>query len=362
MKKTITFIIGIMGNGGAERVISILSKELVGSGNNVNIVTIYGSRTDYEIDARVNVYNIESKNKCKIIRGIERLYKLRNIFKKSESNILISFLADVNIYSLLAALFLDIKVIVSERNDPNSDPKNKYLRKLRDKIYLLSNGFVFQTIDARNYFNVSIKNRGTVIPNPIKLDLPNRFLGIRRKKIVSVCRLNEQKNIKMAINSFEKFSEIFPEYKYIIYGDGPLREELMNYIEKLGLSKKIYLPGFEKGIHEKIYDCKMLIISSNYEGISNAMLEALAIGLPVISTECPIGGAKMAIQNNENGILVPTGSTQELTNAMIKIVSDDDFSEKLSVNAVKIKAKFSPNIICEKWVKYINEILGDENE
>lgn len=358
--KNITFVIGIMGNGGAERVISILSEELIKRGKNINIITIYGSRIDYEINKKIKVFDIECKNSKKILRYFERIIKLRKIIKDIDSDIIISFLADVNIFTLIATMFSNHKIIVSERNDPNSDPNNNFIRKLRNRMYLFSDGYVFQTDDARSYFSKKIKESGIVISNPVKSDLPNKFNGKRKKEIVSVCRLSQQKNIKMSIDAFDIFSKRFQDYKYIIYGDGPLRAELLKYIEELGLSKKINLAGFEKNIHEKIHDSKMLIISSDYEGISNTMLESMAIGLPVISTDCPIGGAKMAIENNQNGILVPVGNVKALADAMIRLNSDDRQLEKISNNSLKVKEKFSTDSICKKWIEYIEEVIGDD--
>jgi glycosyltransferase involved in cell wall biosynthesis len=357
--KKITFIIGIMGNGGAERVISVLSNNFIDHDYKVNIITIYGNRTDYNIDKRIDVFNIECKDNRKICRYIERIKKIRKLIKEINPDIIISFLADVNIFVLIATLFLKNKIIISERNDPNSDPKSKLVRILRDKLYFISDGYVFQTDDARDYFSYKIKNKGAVIPNPIENDLPHyNYIGTRKEEVVSVCRLCEQKNIKMAIDAFYIFSKTCPTYTYTIYGDGPLKSELQNYIKTIGLSHKVKLAGFEKNIHEKIISSKMLIISSKYEGISNIMLESMAIGLPVISTDCPIGGARKVIQNYQNGVLIPVENTKQLAIEMVKLATDDSLYHTISANAIQVKNDYSANTISEKWIKYINKIIG----
>lgn len=356
----LTFVVGILGNGGAERVISILTKELINKGYEVNIISIYGDRTDYTIDKSIKTDFINCTQNNRFLRYIERIVKLRNKLNKTAPDVIISFLADVNIFTLISTIFIKVKIIVSERNDPNSDPENKLVRLLRNAVYLMADGFVFQTQDAQNYFTGYIRNKGRVIPNPVLSNLPIEPNSKKKNEIVSVCRLAKQKNIIMAIDAFSQFVTLFPNYIFTIYGDGPQREELENYISLLGLKEKINLPGFNSDVHEKIKYSKMLIISSNYEGISNVMLEALAMGLAVISTDCPIGGARLVIRNNENGILVNVNATQELTTAMISLASSSLLYEKITANAPNIKYQFNPEIICEQWINYIERLTKYE--
>ncbi|RAS82337.1 hypothetical protein A3864_01940 [Priestia endophytica] len=345
-----------MGNGGAERVISVLSNELINRGIEVNILTIYGDRVDYPLNPGINHYAIECKSTLRFLRPIERIYKIRKYLKKIKTDTVVSFLADVNIHTLLATILMNLKVVVSERNDPYNDPSSKLIRNIRDRVYYLSDGFVFQTPDAKAYFPEKIQRKGTIIANPIKDNLPTRWKGERKKEIVCVSRLSPQKNIKMLIDSYYKFEKEYPNYLLKIYGEGPLRTELENYVEELSLTRKVIFCGFKKDIHAEIKESSLFVLSSNYEGISNSMLEALAMGLPVISTNCPIGGSRMFINSYDNGILVPVGDSSALYEAMKNVIKDPELANKLSENATDINNELNPRKVCEKWFSYLESI------
>lgn len=359
--KRIMFVIGVLSNGGAERVISILAKELCDKGYEVSIVTIYGDKNDYVLDERVNIYPLSHKYKNKLLRFIEITQKTRNLIKSINPDIVISFVAIINIYTIISSAFLKNKLIVSERNDPYQNPENKYIRRIRDFLYRFSNGFVFQTNDAKKYFNRSIQDKGTVIPNPIKSNLPFWNDKKDNNTIITACRLSRQKNLPMLIQAFSEIREIFPDYKLKIFGVGELRDELLSLIDKMGLKESVLLPGFSNNIHYEIANSSLFVISSNYEGISNSMLEALAIGIPVISTDSPIGGAKMFIRSGENGILTKVGDTNELVDAMSKVLSNRDFSASLSYKSRKIRDELSNEVITNMWIKYIENIYGGQN-
>ena len=136
----------------------------------------------------------------------------------------------------------------------------------------------------------------------------------------------------MAINAFEKFYNKNPEYKFTIYGDGPLRESLEKAIKEKELENVINLPGFSKNIIEDIKKAGIYISSSDFEGISNAMLEAMAMGIPTVCTDCPIGGAKMTIR------------------AMDKVANDSTFAKEISENAITIREELSIDKILDKWI------------
>ena len=218
-------------------------------------------------------------------------------------------------------------------------------------------GWAFVATDGKNIdiktekeLKKSIQKKGIIIPNPINGNLPERYFGERKKEIVTSCRLHPQKNLKMMIDAFKLLADSYPEYKLIIYGQGVLEDELRKYISLLNLNNKVFLPGFEKNVMKKIVDSKMFVSSSDYEGISNSMLEAMGMGLPVVVTDCPIGGARMMITNNQNGILVPVGDTLALYNGMKKIIEDDEFAELLSNNAYKIRELYPLEKIAKKWI------------
>ena len=358
--KEVTFTIGYLGIGGAERVISVLANNFVKRGIKVNIIATNEPDIVYELDKRINYYYIECNNKIKPIRMLERIWKLRKIIKNIDGEKIVSFLHKPIIFTIIATRFTDKKLYFSERNNPYMEPTSKIERMFRDIAYNFGEKIIFQTDDAKNYFKEKIRKKGYVISNPIKDNLPKPFEGERKKTIVSVCRLDQQKNIKMLIDAYELLEKEYPEYNVVVYGEGPMRNELEHYVRNKNLHNKIRFPGFSKNVHNDIIDCAMYVSSSNYEGISNSMIEALGIGVPTIVTDCPIGGARMMIENNENGILVEVGNEKQLYEAMKKIIEDKEFSKKISKNSLKINEILNSNNISNQWLDVLE--LNDNKD
>ena len=160
--------------------------------------------------------------------------------------------------------------------------------------------------------------------------------------------------LKMAIDSFEIFYKNHKSYTYSIYGDGTLYDEIYDYIKRKGLENVIYLRAFNPNIHNIMADAKMFISSSDYEGVSNAMLEALGIGMPVICTDCPIGGAREAIKNGVNGFLVERNDINMLAKYMSMVADDRELRQTLSQNARDILNIYSTDNILREWDSIIN--------
>ena len=357
--KKITFVIGILGKGGAERVIVNLANAFVKYGWQIDIITIYGDRQDYVLDENIRVTPILCKCPIRILRPFERFIEIRKNIKKIKPNLVVSFLADVNIHVIVSLLGVRQKLIVSERNDPQSDPEQKWMRKLRDKLYTRADGAVFQTEDAKAYFKSILTGNTTttIIPNPIKEGLPYYNKMTKSNHFITACRLNKQKNLPLMIDAMGKLIEEGYECELDIYGDGILHEEIQSYIQNKHLDRYIHLCGFSKNIHEKMKDALGFVISSDYEGISNSMLEALAIGIPVIATDCPVGGARMYLKNNVCGYLVPCRDVNRLADAMCSVLINRDEAIQRGENATEIRKILDPVLIADQWRKYLMQFL-----
>ena len=206
-----------------------------------------------------------------------------------------------------------------------------------------------------DYFPYYIKAKGTIIPNPIREQLPAPYIGKRCNTIVGVGSLGEQKNWAMSLEACKEFFKYKPEYKMIIYGEGPLREELQREINNNSVLKdRVVLAGFADDVVEKINNARMFISSSDYEGISNSMLEALATGVPTICTDCPVGGARSVIVSGNNGFLVNVGDYEDLSKKMIILADNDEICEKFTRNSVLIKENLKLDTIVKRWE---NEVL-----
>ncbi len=343
-KENLIFITNYFGNGGAATVMKTLSQELNTNNYNVTIISFLDDENKYEIPNNCNYIFLNEKNKLK------RIIKLRKILKKYKKSTIISFEYFVNMQTIIANFFLDNNIIVSERNDPNRE--GNHVRTIRNVLYFFSSKLVCQTEEAKLYFPKYIRKKTYVIPNPVKENLPARYDGVRNNDIVTFCRIEKQKNLILLIDSFIEVYKKHPNMKLKIYGNGSEKNNIEEYIKNNSI-KFIEMYDFDKDIHSKILKSKMFVSSSDYEGISNSMMEAMAIGIPTICTDCPCGGAKMMIEDKVNGILVPVRDKEKLIDAMNYIIENEDFANKLSLNSIKIKDKYNIKKITEMWKKII---------
>lgn len=351
--KKITFAIASLGSGGAERVVSSLSNELAARGYEVSIVLVVENTQYYSINSAIKIYCLDcekDQDKNVVTRIAVRLLKLRRILKQLQPDVVISFMSETNIDVCLASVGLKIPVIASERNDPAIDPASRLKRLLRRFAYLRGNGFVFQTPDAQAYFSKRIQARSRIILNPLTGLIPEPFDGEREKRIVAVGRLNVQKNYPMLLNAFRDFSRKYSDYTLEIYGIGDLEEEIRSQIQELGLSDRVVLKGFCKNVHESIRKAAFFVMSSDFEGLPNALIEAMALGLPCISTDCPCGGPRMLIRNGENGLLVPVGDALALEQAMCTLAEDPAAAQAMGQAATSLREQIEVTKITDQWV------------
>ncbi|MGG0413134.1 glycosyltransferase family 4 protein [Peribacillus simplex] len=357
----ICFVTAGLGFGGAERVISTLSNFLADNGVKVTILTVsnFFEEPAFELRSSIKVCRLKY-GRVPILRNIQHIKKIRKAIIEINSDIVISFLSTINIYTLISLIGSKVPIIVSERNDPKMDPKVVWKRILRNLIYPLSSGYVFQTEEAKNYFSKEIREKGVVIPNPLMIrNMPRVWEKERRKEIVAVGRLEDQKNYPLLLKAFSKLSHQFSDYKLIIYGDGSKKEQLEMLCENLNISNKVLFAGIHKDVLNRINGAKLYVLSSNYEGMPNALMEAMAVGLPCISTDCPCGGPRYLIEHETNGLLVELNNVDQLTRAIETLLSNNNKSIKISKEAIKIRENLSIEQVTSMWEKYIIEILGD---
>ena len=348
----VIFVVPNLYAGGAERVVTILAKEFIDMGISVDIVLLIDSKIEYAIVGNINIVKLNTKNMSKI----ERVLCLRRYLqeeKKQYNNIIIlPFLYSCLKNVLSAAVGLKIPVIASERNNP-------YKRsKIANMVYLFASACVFQTHDAKSYFNNLIQKKSKIIPNPLSNEISEEWKGCQSKYIISVGRLEEQKNHRLLIEAFEVVSKKHLDYFLYIYGEGSLKDSLHDFVIEKGIGDKVKFMGTTTDIHKKMSDAYMFVLSSDYEGMSNALLEAMAIGVPVISTDHPIGGAKEIIVHSENGLLIPVNGKKEMINAMNMLIEEPVFATQLGNQGKKVKEKLTSSNIARQWVELIYDTLG----
>lgn len=347
MYKRIIIFVGALSSGGAEKVISIISKNLFAYFKEVEVFLYYNRQIFYDLDNNIKVRIIEKET------GTKNFFKNMIWLRKNvnKNDVFVSFLAPFNMFAILA-LFNKIKIVVADRNDPKFIPQNFFKRKLRNFLYIFAKRVICQTENNKKYFNKNIQNKITVIYNPIYI---SEKIGVALEEekeniIVSVGRLTKQKNQKLLINSFEKFLQLYPDYKLFIYGEGKERKDLEKYIKYLKLEKQIFLPGAFNDIHSRIKKAKVFVITSDYEGMPNALLEAMSLGLPCISTK--VSGATELIKNYKNGILVERNSSK-ISKEIIKVIENKEYAYQLGVEATKIYNKLNESKIITQWINAI---------
>ena len=364
MGKNVLFLTNSISYGGAAKMLCFIANELQKKNFNVSIINYNstGNKVDYsqKIDEGIKVFEYRVGG----IKGLKRLHQIRytkKIAKEVKADVIIAFTFIPNAIAQIVGKKLHIPSIMSERADPYRTITSSKADQLLLKIINKSVGGVFQIQGAREFYDKSLQERSTVIPNPIFLkdELIFSEFANRGKSVVSVGRFdNEQKRYDIMFQAFKIFSEKHPEYVLKLYGAGPDEKYIEEEIEKLEMKGKIVIKGFTSNPMKDTVNDGIFLITSDYEGISNAMLEAMAIGLPVVSTDCSPGGARMVITDHEDGLLVPTGDCEKIAQALCEFAESDELSIKCGNNAKAVVERFSPEKITDQWKKYILEVIN----
>lgn len=343
----IVFVLPDMPGGGSERVVAMLANEYTKRGYEVAILLFAGKQTAYPLDDRIEVFIAGEPSDGNPLIQLKRLFRMRNYYRKNKDCYIFSFCVRGSIFSVLAAAGIPHRLLISERNDPTRISG----QRLRDWSYRKAEKLILQTEDMKRCFPDDIQRKSSVIPNPVSTDMPEPFTGERKKQIVAVGRLQPQKNHKLLIDAFADFHKRYPDYELHLFGIGELEEDLRHQAEALHIADKVIFRGFSSNVQKEIWDSAMFVLSSDYEGISNSMIEALTMGVPVISTDCPVGGSRTYIENDVNGILVPVGDKNALSEAMIKIVENPQFARMISANGAKIREQYGLEKIADRFLQ-----------
>ncbi len=297
-----------------------------------------------------------------IIRGMRHSEKLAVYMALNPDSIYIPFGIDYYEQVYSASYKIGCKIVYAERNAPELEfPADEIKKQYIFNIVSKSDAAVLQTEDELEFFEGRLKN-SAVIHNPVKYGLPEPFNGERRKVVVNFCRIANQKNLPLLVDSFVEFQKKCPEYKLEIYGntvgesEENILEDLKQYVKSLNAEDYISFLPPRADVHSVVRDCAMFVSSSDFEGLSNSMIEAMALGLPCICTDCLGGGAREMIKNNNNGILVPMKNKKALADAMLKMATDVEFSQECSKNASKVRDELSVSEIAKKWIAVIESV------
>lgn len=386
--RKIMFHINSLGKGGAERVVSLLANEFVRSGVEVVIATEWYSEEEYDLEPQVRRVHAGlsdvQEEASRIAKQWYRIQNLRKVLLQEKPDVLLSFCVKANYRAMMASTGTGIPVIVSVRNDPKIDYVGK-VNGVMNKLFLnRAAGCVFQTEEAQSFFDEVLQKKSVIICNPVN----EKYLQAKRKeptkKIVCVGRLVAQKNQMLLVNAFEKILEKYPDYHLYLYGDGSddeCKEELFKYVEYkevgvfkqwdgnggaekeiaqefIKLKKHIHFMGLSSTLEKDMADAVMFVLPSNYEGMPNALMEAMALGLPVISTDCPCGGSRYWIETGSTGQLVPVKDVDSMAEAMEYYILNPDKAEEMGAKARKRLHEATVDKVFEQWKNYIAKAIG----
>lgn len=351
------FYISSLAKAGAQRVIINLTESLLSKGYEVVLVTTAVVENEYELPegARRIISDIEPSEvtKNRIGNFVRRYSKLRGIWKQEQPSVIVSFIGKNNFMAILTAWGLKLPVLVSVRGEPMEEYYNGMLRFLAKYLFRFATGIILQTEDSKTFFPSKTVEKAVVLPNPLNPEfMKDLATGEKEKKIVMVGRIDSNKNQKLVVDAFAPLAPKYPEYTLEIWGDGEDYHSLQKHVTSLGLETRILLPGATKEVKQNIEKASLYILSSNTEGMPNSLMEAMALGLCCISTDCPCGGPKALIQNGVNGLLTPVGDVEAMTKAIDRCLRDAEYANNLGENALQIRNLLAPDNVNKQWENY----------
>lgn len=346
--------------GGASKMLVNLANYSKTKKYDIHLLTFTDLNIDWELSKDIVLHDFVLPKKKSTYHPMQ-LMRLRKKIREISPDLIISFLVTPNVCSVISSIGTQTKVILSERGDPYEHRKNSKYALLEKFFYNFADGIVFQTEGAKKFYNKLIQNKSVIIPNPIDIsEFPKYWNHERENIIVNVANFKlVHKRQDVLIDAFSRIHKTFPDIKLVLYGDGEDRKKIRKIIEEKNLQDKVLLPGATKNIPKMIQKSKLFILSSDSEGLPNALIEAMSLGLPVISTDCSPGGAAYLINNYQNGILVPKDNVTELSKAIYYMLSNQEQAKKMGIEAMKISLKLGADDIYAKWDDFINKVLEE---
>lgn len=363
-KKKVIFHINCLGKGGAEKVVSLLANEMNADGWQVIVAMCnYEEGEYYTAEAVKKIYmNYPNEKGGRFTKLFRRIYVLRKLISEEQPDVVVSFMKSSIYRSLLATFGMKIPLIISVRNDPQKDfvgIKNRIFTRYMSKK---ARGCVFQTEEAKSFFPKRLQQKSCVITNPVT----PLYIGVKqsqkkRKVIANVGRLMPQKNHFLLINAFAKIASKYPDYEVQIFGaayDTEYQQRLEDCIQSHGLKEQIRFMGTSNSLEKDLRNISLFVLSSDYEGLPNSLIEAMVMGIPVISTDCPCGGPRSLIEHGHNGLLVPVGDVDKLAESMDYLLTHSQKAYEMGNVASEIANQVEPHKVYLAWKQFILQKLN----
>ena len=351
--------------GGSERVMCNLADYFVQQGHQVTLVTQYRREDEYPLNPKVkrilSQITPEEMGSSRISNFIRRFQKLRNIWKTEKPDAILVFIGKNNFMALLTAWGLHIPVVVSVRADPNQEYPNRWMRFMARHLFKKAAGVILQTRECMEFFPKAVRQKSVILHNPVnEVFFENPYEGDREHTIVTVGRIDENKNQALLLRAFARIAADYPDYQILLYGKGDQEENLKQLADNLGIADRVTFAGNVSDVAGKIKKAGVFVLTSNTEGMPNALIEAMVLGLPVIATDCPCGGPRDLIEDGVNGILTPVGDVNKMKENLQHILNDLQNALHMGQTARESTAIYREKIVYREWMEYLLKISGQK--
>lgn len=364
--RKIVFHLNCLEQGGAERVVTNLANWFAKEGYQVIIATEWYGDNEFQIDPAVRRVHVGLREgddkKHRLVQFMLRVKYLRTFLREEKPDILIPFARKALYRGLMASYFMKLSVLISIRTDPAGHYEERSDKIQIPLLFPRADGCVFQTEGARDFFAPRLQKNSRIILNPIN----EKYIGVARpekrsKTVVQSGRLVDFKNQPMLIRAFVKVHEKHPDYELKIYGgdsfDGT-KEILEGLIREFDAGGYIHLMGASDSLEKELADAAVFAFTSDWEGLPNALMEAMALGLPIVATDCPCGGPRTLMTNEVDGLLIPIKDQEALEKGINRLIEDQELAERLGDEARKIAERAGSRAVFEQWRDYIEELCS----
>lgn len=366
IKRKIIFHLNCLEQGGAERVVSNLANWFSSEGYEIIVATEWQGEIEYALNEAVRRVHVglrpADEKKNRLLKIWLRIKYLRKFLREEKPDVVIAFAHKANYRTLTAAMGMKFPVIISVRTDPVGHYDSLLDKILISLLFSHADGCVFQTEGQRDFFPEYLQRKSRIILNPLN----DKYLNVPRpsmqeKTVVQSGRLVGFKNQLMLIQAFLKVHEKHPEYSLKFYGsdsgDGT-KKILEQAIKENRAEGFIKLMGGSDSLEKELPKASVYAFSSDWEGLPNALLEAMALGLPIVATDCPCGGPRTVMTHEENGLLIPIKDEEAMAAGICRLIEDRTLAERLGQNARKISDKINSKAITDEWRDYIEKVIA----
>lgn len=364
--RKIMFHLNCLERGGAERVVTNLSNQFCKEGDEIIVATQWYGEEEFELDRGVRRVHVGLKetdaNKNTLIKAILRVWYLRKFIQEEKPDVVVAFAYKAIYRTLIASLFIKMPVIIAVRTDPVGHYDSKLDKILIPLLYPRASGAVFQTEGQRDFFPKYIRENSCIILNPVT----DKYLNVehpaqKEKTVVHSGRLVDFKNQQLLIEAFVQVHEKHPEYDLKIYGgdsfDGT-KELLEETIQKHNAQCYVHLMGSSDELEKQLIKGEVYAFSSDWEGLPNALLEAMVLGMPIVATDCPCGGPRTIMEHRKSGLLVPVKDKDALANGIIELIENPEYAVSLGNEARKLADRVNGPAIIDQWKEFIEKTIA----